>query len=131
MTVLRSPTAIDTAQPVLLETGADRAGWRLAALALAMLLPSLGTSIANVALPTLTVEFSVPIRHVQWVVVAYLLAVTTLVVAAGRLGDLYGRRRLLLGGIAVFALSSAGCALAPNLSSRRRRGPGADLLALS
>ena len=142
MTVLRSPTSVDTAelvlpQPVLLQTdlhqtGAGRAGWRLAALALAMLLPSLGTSIANVALPTLAAEFSAPIRQVQWVVIAYLLAVTTLVVTTGRLGDLYGRRRLLLGGIAVFALASACCGLAPNLwllvAGRAMQGAGAALV---
>ena len=51
---------------------------RLAALSLAMLLPSLGTSIANVALPTLSAAFHAPIQTVQWVVIAYLLAVTTL-----------------------------------------------------
>ena len=66
---------------------------RLAALSLAMLLPSLGTSIANVALPTLAASFHAPIQDVQWVVIAYLLAVTTLIVGAGRLGDMVGRRR--------------------------------------
>jgi MFS family permease len=72
--------------------------WRpLAALSLAMLLPSLGTSIANVALPTLAAAFAAPFQEVQWVVISYLLAVTTLIVGAGRLGDMLGRRRLLLG----------------------------------
>jgi MFS family permease len=71
-----------------------------------MLLPSLGTSIANVALPTLETAFSAPINHVHWVVLSYLLSVTTLIVGVGRLGDLVGRRWLLLWGVALFALAS-------------------------
>ena len=88
---------------------------RLAALSLAMLLPSLGTSIANVALPTLAASFHAPIHDVQWVVIAYLLAVTTLIVGAGRLGDMLGRRRVLLFGIGIFAAASACGTISPNL----------------
>ncbi len=88
---------------------------RLAALSLAMLLPSLGTSIANVALPTLAMAFDAPIAQVQWVVISYLLAVTTTIVGAGRLGDMLGRRRVLLLGIALFAVASAVGAVAQNL----------------
>jgi len=87
----------------------------LVALALAMLLPSLGTSIANVALPALESAFAASFGQVQWVVLSYLLAVTTLIVGVGRLGDLMGRRQLLLGGIAIFAVASAAAAFAPNL----------------
>lgn len=85
----------------------------LAALALSMLLSSLGTSIANVALPDIARGFGVPFAAVQWVVLAYLLAVTVLVVLAGRLGDAMGRRRLLLTGLAVFTAGSALCGLVP------------------
>lgn len=60
----------------------------LASLSLAMLLSALGTSIANVALPTLTQAFSVPFQAVQWVVLACLLATTTLIVSVGRIGDI-------------------------------------------
>lgn len=88
---------------------------RLAALSLAMLLPSLGTSIANVALPTLASSFQAPAQNVQWVVISYLLAVTTLIVGAGRLGDMLGRRRVLLYGIGIFTLASACAVVAPNL----------------
>ena len=73
--------------------------WALAGLSLSMLLSSLGTSIANVALPTLAQAFGASFQQVQWVVLAYLLAITTLIVGVGRLGDLLGRRRLLLAGI--------------------------------
>ncbi|MCB1334018.1 MAG: MFS transporter [Roseivivax sp.] len=88
---------------------------RLGALSLAMLLSSLGTSIANVALPTLARSFDAAMAEVQWVVIAYLLAVTSLIVGAGRLGDLIGRRRLFLAGMTVFCAASALCALSPNL----------------
>ena len=53
-----------------------------------MLLSSLGTSIANVGLPTLAQAFSASFQEVQWVVLAYLLAITTLIVSVGRLGDI-------------------------------------------
>jgi MFS family permease len=89
----------------------------LACLALAMLLSSLGTSSANVALPTFVRDFGTSFQAVQWVVLAYLLAVTTLVVSVGRLGDLLGRRRLLLAGIALFTLASAACGVAPSLGA--------------
>ena len=69
-----------------------------------MLLSSLGTSIANVGLPTLAQAFSASFQEVQWVVLAYLLAITTLIVSVGRLGDITGRRRLLLAGIVLFTV---------------------------
>lgn len=104
----------------------------LASLSLSILLSSLGTSIANVALPTLAQAFDAPFRQVQWVVLAYLLAITTLIVSAGRLGDLLGRRRLLLAGIAVFTAASALCALAPTLplliAARAAQGLGAAVM---
>ncbi len=110
----------------------SRARRALAALSLAMLLSSLGTSVANVALPTLEDEFGATFGRVQWVVLAYLLAVTTLVVSAGRLGDLVGRRRLLLAGVAVFTAASALCAAAPTLTllvaARAVQGAGAALM---
>ncbi|GMV31908.1 MAG: hypothetical protein AMXMBFR59_40330 [Rhodanobacteraceae bacterium] len=62
----------------------------LAALAAAMLLSSLGTSVANVALPTLASAFGAVFQAVQWIVLAYLLAVTTLVVSVGRLATCWG-----------------------------------------
>jgi EmrB/QacA subfamily drug resistance transporter len=101
----------------------------LASLSLSMLLSSLGTSIANVGLPTLAEAFSASFQAVQWVVLAYLLSITALIVSVGRLGDLLGRRRLLLIGIAVFTVASLLCALAPNLwlliAARALQGVGA------
>lgn len=106
--------------------------WVLASLSLSMLLSSLGTSIANVGLPTLAQAFGASFQQVQWVVLAYLLAITTVVVSVGRLGDLLGRRRLLLAGIAVFTAASVLCALAPSLwlliAARAVQGLGAAVM---
>jgi len=103
--------------------------WALAGLSLSLLLASLGTSIANVALPTLAAAFDAAFQEVQWIVLAYLLAITTLVVGVGRLADLIGRRRLLLAGIALFTAASLLCAAAPALwvliAARAAQGLGA------
>ena len=105
------------------------ARWALAALSLSMLLSSLGTSIANVGLPTLKLAFGATFAQVQWVVLAYLASITVLVAGAGRLGDLLGRRRLLLAGISLFTLASALCGAAPGLplliAARALQGIGA------
>jgi len=97
-----------------------------------MLLSSLGTSIANVGLPTLAHSFNAPFQQVQWIVLAYLLAITTLIVSAGRLGDVIGRRRLMLGGIALFTLASSLCGIAPSLwfliTARVLQGLGAAIM---
>ncbi|WP_412538922.1 MFS transporter [Longispora sp. K20-0274] len=106
--------------------------WALASLSLSMLLSSLGTSIANVALPTLAHAFGASFQQVQWIVLAYLLAITTLIVSVGRLGDLFGRRRLLLAGIALFTVASVLCGVAPTLwaliAARAVQGVGAAVM---
>jgi EmrB/QacA subfamily drug resistance transporter len=105
--------------------------WALASLSLSMLLSSLGTSIANVALPTLAQAFDASFQEVQWVVLAYLLAITTLIVSVGRLGDITGRRRLLLAGIFLFTVASALSGVAPTLwllIARAAQGLGAAIM---
>jgi EmrB/QacA subfamily drug resistance transporter len=91
------------------------ARWALASLSLCVLMSSLGTSIANVALPTLVEAFHASFQQVQWVVLAYLLAITTLIVSVGKIGDIIGPRRLMMAGISLFTLSSVLCAIAPAL----------------
>jgi EmrB/QacA subfamily drug resistance transporter len=106
--------------------------WALAALSLSVLLSSLGTSIANVGLPVLAQAFAASFQQVQWIVLAYLLAITTLVVSVGRLGDMIGRRRLLLGGIGLFIVASVLCGIAPTLplliAARGVQGLGAAIM---
>lgn len=104
----------------------------LAALSLAMLLPALATSSANVGLPAIARAFATPFQHVQWIVLAYLLAVTTLIVTAGRLGDVIGRRRLLLAGTLLFTAASGLAAATPTLwlliAARSAQGLGAAVM---
>lgn len=106
--------------------------WALASLSLSTLLSSLGTSIANVGLPTLAQAFDASFQDVQWVVLAYLLAITTLIVGVGRLGDIIGRRRLLVAGIALFTAASVLCGIAPTLglliAARAAQGLAAAIL---
>jgi MFS family permease len=108
------------------------ARWALASLSLSMLLSALGTSIANVALPSLAQAFAASVQQVQWIVLAYLLASTTLIVSVGRLGDLTGRRRLLLAGMVLFTVASVLCSVAPTLwlliAARAIQGLGAAIM---
>jgi EmrB/QacA subfamily drug resistance transporter len=108
------------------------ARWALVSLSLCMLMSSLGTSIANVGLPTLAQAFNASFQQVQWVVLAYLLTITTVIVSVGRLGDLLGRRRLILTGIVVFSAASVLCASASALwllvAARALQGLGAAVM---
>lgn len=104
----------------------------LGGLSLAMLLSAFGTSSANVALPTLAEVFAASFQEVQWTVLAYLLAITTMIVSVGRLGDIIGRRRLLLAGILLFTVASVLSGFAPRLwlltVGRAAQGLGAAVM---
>jgi EmrB/QacA subfamily drug resistance transporter len=112
--------------------GTTSVRWALAGLSLSMLLSSLGTSIANVGLPTFAQAFTASFQEVQWIVLAYLLAITTLIVSVGRLGDITGRRRLLLAGIFLFTVASVLCGVSPTLwlliAARAVQGFGAAIM---
>ena len=113
--------------PHVLPPAARRLG--LLALGLATLLPMLAGCMVSMLLPALGADFAVPFASLQWVLVAYLLGLTCLTVVAGRLGDRFGRRRLLLWGMGLFVLASLLCALAPTigwlLAARVLQGAGA------
>jgi len=117
-------------------TGAEErvssARWVLASLSLSMLLSSLGTSIANVGLPAMAQAFDASFQDAQWIVLAYLLAITTVVVTAGRLGDMIGHRMVLLAGIVLFTAASILCGAAPALwmliAARSAQGIGAAIM---
>ncbi|GAA3112941.1 MFS transporter [Rhizobium viscosum] len=116
------------------KTGSERTERRgvTLTLSLSMLLASLGTSIANIALPDLAKAFSAPFAEVQGVVVSYLAALTISVVITGRLGDLYGLKRMQLAGLILFAAASLLSAAAPDLpllmAARVVQGVGAAFL---
>jgi len=73
-------------------------------------------SIVNVALPKMTDELHSSFTSLQWVVDMYALVLASLLMVAGSLGDRFGHRRLYVGGLAVFALASLACGLAPNVA---------------
>jgi MFS family permease len=76
---------------------------------------TLDGNIVNVALPTIGRELGEPVGSLQWVVTAYVLAITATLLVAGRLGDRLGHRALYAGGLLLFTLGSALCGAAPGL----------------
>ncbi|RZS41338.1 EmrB/QacA subfamily drug resistance transporter [Herbihabitans rhizosphaerae] len=89
-----------------------RRWWALGALSLAMLTLGLDITVLNVAMPTLAVDLSASTGELQWFSNAYTLVMAALLLPAGMLGDRFGRKRLLLGALAMFGLASAVCAWA-------------------
>jgi EmrB/QacA subfamily drug resistance transporter len=90
------------------------------------------STVVNVALPALQTNLNATIVDVQWVIEAYSLLLSALLLVGGSLGDHYGRRRVFLIGVALFAVASTWCGLAPNIHqlivARAAQGLGAALL---
>lgn len=93
----------------------------------------LDTTIVNVAIPSLVTDLHASLDQAVWVVNSYLLVFTALLIVASRLGDVFGPRRLFVGGLAVFALASALCGAAQSpgqlIAARVLQGVGAAALA--
>lgn len=106
--------------------------WTLVACILASSLSFVEGSVLNVALPAIRASYGAGAAEVQWVVNAYLLPLSALLLLGGALGDHFGRRRLLVIGTSLFAITSLLCALAPSLpillAARAAQGIGAALL---
>jgi len=106
--------------------------WTLIACVLASSLSFVEGSVLSVALPAIRTSYGAGAQDVQWVVNAYLLPLSALLLLGGALGDHFGRRRLLVIGTSLFALTSLICALAPSLplllAARAAQGVGAALL---
>lgn len=106
--------------------------WTLVACILASSLSFVEGSVLNVALPAIRASYGAGAEQVQWVVNAYLLPLSALLLLGGALGDHFGRRRLLVIGTSIFAVTSLLCALAPSLpillAARAAQGIGAALL---
>ena len=104
----------------------------LAAVALGIFCIQLDSFALNLALPTMSRDLGAADGQVQWAISAYLLSVGTLMLGAGRLGDLYGRRRLLRVGVIAFGIGSLLCALSPTLAllvaARVLQGAGGALI---
>src|SRR5262245_11510175 len=109
-----------------------RRWWALAAVSLAAFMTYLDNNIVNVAIPTIQHSLHLSVSGLEWVVSSYLLTLAGLLLAGGRLADVYGRRRLFLLGLAVFTLSSLAAGLAGSggvlTASQGGQGRGAALL---
>jgi EmrB/QacA subfamily drug resistance transporter len=128
----------DTATPVGDSTESttghkQHLGWALVLISVAQLMVVLDSTIANIALPFIQHDLDISQANLQWVVTGYALAFGGLLLLGGRLGDLYGRRRIFMVGVALFAVASGLGGLAQNelmlLGSRGLQGLGAALAA--
>lgn len=107
--------------------------WRVfPALALGTVMAVLDISVVNIALPTLSRTFRAPLTSIEWVVLAYVLSISGLLLTMGRLADLVGRRRVYGAGQVLFTVASALCAAAPSapwlIAARTFQGIGAAMM---
>ena len=113
-------------------TEENRRWWTLAAMCFALFMIMLDNTVVNVALPSIQEDLDATISSLEWTVNAYTLTFAVLLVTGGRLGDIFGRRRMFLGGVLVFALSSAAIGLAPDQTwlvlGRAAQGVGAAFM---
>jgi len=87
----------------------------MAAVGMGVFLATIDGSIVNIALPTLEQAFNTTFPVVQWVVLAYLLTITTLMLSVGRLADMIGKKSIYASGFVVFTLGSVLCGLSPTV----------------
>lgn len=92
----------------------DRSWWPLVAICLGTFMLLVDVTIVNVALPPIAASLPTSFSSLQWVIDAYALALAALLMVTGTLADRFGHRRLYLAGLAVFAVSSLACGLAPS-----------------
>jgi EmrB/QacA subfamily drug resistance transporter len=106
--------------------------WTLAAVAFGLFMIMLDNTIVNVALPSIQRSLHMSISSLEWIVTAYALTFAALLITGGKLGDLYGRKRMFIAGLVVFTLASLACGLAPNagflIGARAVQGVGAALM---
>jgi EmrB/QacA subfamily drug resistance transporter len=106
--------------------------WILAATILGSSMAFIDGTVVNVALPALQSDLGATIAQVQWVVESYALFLAALLLIGGSLGDIYGRRKIFVAGVALFLVASTWCGLAPNIQqliiARGLQGVGGALL---
>lgn len=119
---------------ILMDTKIDNSyKWRaMLVVSIGVFMATLDGSIVNVALPTLTRYFSTNLNTIQWVLLSYLLTITTLLLTLGRLSDMYGKKYIFSGGLLIFTIGSAFCGLSASsgqlIASRVVQGIGAAML---
>lgn len=117
--------------PVGTTDGKTRLGWALVLISIAQLMVVLDSTIANIALPYIKADLGFSDSGLTWVVTGYALAFGGLLLLGGRLGDLYGRRKVFMAGLVIFAVASLLGGIAGSegmlLSARGLQGLGAAL----
>ena len=118
------------------DTGRRRRRLTLLAMCIATFMIQLDVTIVTVALPSIQRDLRVSSGALEWVISGYALSLATLIPVSGALGDRYGRRRIFAGGVVIFAIGSAACALSPDaivlIAFRALQGAGgAAMLALT
>src|SRR4029079_16448117 len=107
----------------------NRKWWTLAAVAFGLFMIMLDNTIVNVALPSIERSLHMSISSLEWIVTAYALTFAALLITGGKLGDMYGRRKMFVFGLAIFTLASLACGLAPSagflIGARAVQGIGA------
>ncbi len=98
-------------------TGDAQKWWALISVAFGAFMAPLDSSVVNTVLPIVAREFQADVLLIEWVVLAYLLSLSALLLIGGRLGDLFGDKRLYVGGFALFSLSSMLCGLATGVGT--------------
>jgi EmrB/QacA subfamily drug resistance transporter len=110
----------------------NRRWWALGAMCFALFMIMLDNTVVNVALPSIQRSLNASTSSLEWTVNAYTLTFAVLLVTGGRLGDLFGRRRVFLAGVVIFAASSAAIGFSPNdawlVGWRAVQGIGAALM---
>ena len=113
-------------------TDDNRRWWTLGAMCFALFMVMLDNTVVNVALPSIQEDLQTSVSGLQWTVNAYTLAFAVLLVTGGRLGDIFGRRRIFLGGVVLFGLSSAFIGLSQSdewlVAGRAVQGVGAAFM---
>src|ERR1700761_2348725 len=113
--------AMETRAPAQTQGPATTGGYprrwiAAAAMMAAVLMDMIDVTIVNVALPTIRHDLGASATQLEWVVSAYMLAFAAVLITAGSLGDLFGRKRLFLAGITVFGLASLGAGVSQSAS---------------
>ncbi|ADB52592.1 MFS transporter [Conexibacter woesei] len=113
-------------------TEENRRWWTLGAMCFALFMLMLDNTVVNVALPSIQSDLNADLASLEWTINAYTLSLAVLLVVGGRLGDIFGRRKIFLIGVSVFALSSAAIGLAPSdtalIVGRAIQGIGAAMM---
>ena len=106
--------------------------WTLGAVAFGLFMIMLDNTIVNVALPAIEHSLHMSISSLEWIVTAYALTFAALLITGGKLGDMFGRRKMFIVGLVVFTLASLACGLAPSagflIGARAVQGIGAALM---